>query len=801
MARVVGNLRLALRMLRSQPVLGAMAILMIGLGIGLTTTTFSVVNATLIRGLPFEDPHALVVVRSTRLRASDNVSVRHHDYLDWRDRQASFRGLAAFSMAGVAFGAADAAADRRDAAYVTANAFRQLGTSPLLGRMFTEEEARRGGEPVVVIGYGLWQTSLGGRREVLGETVRIDGQPHTLIGIMGPEFAFPNVEELWLPLRIEPREGERTAAGLTVFGRLKDGASIGSAQADLDVVAESLAAEYPETNAGVGAHVMKFSDWALGDEIPAFLSAMLLASGAVLLIACVNVANLLLARAASRTRDMAVRIAVGASRRQVVFQFVAEAVVLAAGGALVGLGIGSLGIRWFEDAVVAGTTPPFWLDFSIDRTVAAFILLSAAGSAVLAGTLPALQASATRVNDILKDEARGSSSLRMSRVSRWLVVSEIALSFGLLVAAGLAARSVLAVRNFDSGMDDARVFVGQIILNTDGYPAAERRRAFWSRLIDDLAARTDVVSAAWISNLPGLGAPGTYFEIEGRSYGTPEDRPVSQWSWVGRGFFDVVGLEPGKGRTFVREDATGFPAVVVNENFERLYFPGGTALGERIRTGREDPWMEIVGVVPNIPIGYFGDSPPPMENPGFYRLDEQPTGAWILVRTRSSPLGIATDVRDLVHKLDPALAVAGINTLDETIVDEMWHVDVLGTLFIAFGLGALFMASIGLYSVMAFSVRRRRGEIGVRMTLGATSGDILRLFVKEGLRQIFFGLALGLGLAILLGRAIRIFLYEVEASDPLTFICVALGLIAVGLAASYIPARRAAMMDPAEAIR
>lgn len=805
MGRVFRNLRLGLRMLRSQPVLSAMSVAMIGLGIGLTTTVFSIIDATVIHPLPYPEADELVIVRGTRLRGSDNIPVRREDFLDWGERQTSFEGLGAFQMVNFNVGREEDIPDRRDGAYVTAGTFPVIGEPPLLGRTFTEEEAREGSDPVVVIGHGLWQTSLGGRPDVVGTTLIVDGEPHTIVGVMGPDFGFPNVEELWLPLRLEPRTGDRDVGGLTVVGRLADGTDMARAQADLDLISGQLAREYPESNTEVGARVMEFSTWVLDEEIHAFLATMLAAAFAVLVIACVNVANLLLVRAAGRTRDVAVRIAVGASRSALVVQLLTEALVLAALGAILGLGIGYVGVGWFERAVLAGTTAPFWLDLGIDGNIAAFVMVVAAGTGILAGILPALQASVTRVNDVLKDEARGASSLRMSRVSRWLVIGEIALSFGLLVAAGLTTRSVIAVGNFDSGMADDEVLVGQIVLRGD-YGTPDRRRDFWTRLGASLAARPEIASAVLSSNVPGLGASGGAVEIEGQAYGGPEDYPVVQWLTVGTDFFSVVGVEAVAGRTFLEQDVYDETLpIVINSNFRRLYFPTGDPVGQRIRPRNPEgvPWRRVVGVVDGIPFGYIGDSDT-LFNPGFYALNppDAPLGsAWLLARTRNTPLEAVPRVREAVHSIDPALAVWNLSSLDDALAGEVWHIRVLGTLFIAFGLGALFMAASGLYAIMAFSVRRRRGEIGIRMTLGATAGEISRMFIREGLRQLVVGLALGLGLAVLLARSIRIALFDVDPTDPWMFVSVAVGMILVGLLASYFPARRAAALDPVDAIR
>ena len=573
-------------MLRSEAGLSIMSILTLGLGIGLTTTVFSIVNTTLIEGLPFEDPHELVVVRARDSRSSNEMSPRFHDFIDWREQQRSFDGLAGFVRGAVNISGADGTVDRRRGAYLTSNAFELLGEAPILGRTFSRQEARRGGEPVAVIGNGLWQTRFGGREDVLGQSVRIDGEPHTVIGVMGPGFGFPEVEELWLPLRIEPLEGSRTQGSLTAFGRMNEGTDIATAQADLDLVARRLENQYPDTNEGIRTSVMRFNEWSLGDEARTLIVTMLVAASAVLLIACVNVANLLLARAAGRTRDMAVRIAVGASRAQVVAQLLTEAAALAVVGAILGLGIGHVGIRWFDDSVMAAETPPFWLDFRIDWNVMIFVSALAVGSGLLAGILPALQASGTNVNNVLKDEARGSSSLRMSRLSRALVSAEIALSFGLLVAASLMAHSILSVRNFDSNMEDDSVLVGSVTLVTDQYQELAPRETFWNGLLDSLARRPDVVSAALISNLPGLGAPGGFFEIEGEAYAVSQDYPTSRRSSVSPGFFDVVGVESSDGRTFLDRDTKDpTPAVVVNESFGRTFFPGESPVGRRIRAG------------------------------------------------------------------------------------------------------------------------------------------------------------------------------------------------------------------------
>lgn len=806
MTRLLANFRLGFRMLRSQPILSAMSVVMLGLGIGLTTMVFSVINATVIEPLPFEDSRDLVIVRSTRGVDRDNVAVRVHDFLDWREQQTSFEGLGGFVLSDYTVGAETVGAEVVDGAQVTANTFDLLGVTPLLGRTFSEEEDRKGGEDIVVIGYGLWQSALGGRPDVLGTTIRIDDTLATVIGVMGPGFAFPNVEELWRPIRVEPAEDDRVTGTLTAFGRLRDGVGLERAQADLAVIARQLALDFPETNSAVGARVMRFSEWVLDDEIISFLTTMLAAAFAVLLIACVNVANLLLARAASRTRDVAVRIAVGASRSQLVAQLLTEAVVLAALGALLGSGIGHIGIEWFERAVVSGTTTPFWLDFRIDWRVAAFVGLITGTCGILAGVLPALQASVTRVNDVLKDEARGSSSLRMSRMSRHLVVAEIALSFALLVTAGFMTESILEVRRFDSSVPEEEILIGNIALRSEYFPT-ERRSAFWRELLDSLDAEPDLASTAVTANyLPGVRSSSAYVVVEGEVAATDAAVPLEPWNRVSAGFFRMVSSRIEEGRDFTESDARAPVApVIVNRSFQRDHFPNESPVGRQVRyrsVNDDRPWQTIVGVVGNIAVGNVEDGDV-LSQPAVYEVLNAASPlarGWVLARTRggNNHAGI---IREALHAIDPSLAVSGLGTLEAALAEQMWHVQVLGTLFITFGLGGLFMSAAGLYAVMAFSVRRRTGEIGVRMTLGATGQDISRMFLLEGLRQLSLGLLIGLGLAILLSRSIRLALFHVEPTSPLMFVYVAAGMVAVGFVASYLPARRAARLDPVDAIR
>lgn len=800
------DVRHAVRGLARSPGFTAIAVVALALGVGLTATMFSIVNGALLKGLPFQDSHRILHLERTNLSAGiEGMEATVHDYLDWRDQQRSFESLAAYYSGTVNLRGTERA-ERYSGGFVTANLFPLLGASPVLGRGFEAGEDSPEAEPVIVLGYRMWQDRFGGDPEVLGQTVWANGEQATIVGVMPEGFRFPVQEELWLPHRQDPVALER-GGGVTleVVGRLRDGVSPDQAAAEMNRIAGIVAEEFPETNEGIGASVKPFAKEYVGPEAEGLLYAMLGATFMVLLVACANVANLLLSRAVGRTREVAVRTALGASRRQVVSHMISEALVLAAGGALLGLGIAFVSILLFN-AAIQGTEPPFWMDFSLDPVVLLFVALVAVVAGVVSGGLPALKASTTDVSGVLKDESRGSSGLRVGRLSRGLVVVEIALSAGLLVGAGLMIKSVARLQTMDWGFATEEVLTARAGIFPSDYPEVADRRRFWTELEERLATIPGAQAVALTTSLPGLGSWGTQVGVEGESYATDQDYPQVRTQIVTQDYFEAFGVPVVKGRSFqAQDDSLGLPVAVVNEAFAARFYPGEEVLGRRIRAGTSDssePWRTIVGVVPDLHMGGAMNDQDP-NGPGFYTPLSQQDARFlsIAVRAGSDPLHLTPAVREAVAAVDPDVAIYWVESMEQSLADATWAFRIFGTLFAAFGIAALFLASVGLYGVMSSSVGRRTTEVGIRMALGARPRNVVAMILQQGAIQLALGLAIGALLAVVVGRGIQVVLFQVEPDDPVIFGSIAVILSLTGLMASLVPALRATRVDPVVAFR
>ncbi|HEX9727208.1 MAG TPA: ABC transporter permease [Gemmatimonadales bacterium] len=797
------DLRYSVRMLFKNPGLTAIAVVALTLGIGLTTTMFSIVYGALFRGLPFPESSRIMHLERNNLSQDiESMEVTIHDYRDWRAQQASFNGLAAFWNGTVNLSGVEGRPERFDGAFMSDNAFAVLGVQPQLGRAFRPEDDQPGAPYVAVIGWTMWQHHFDGDPDILGRTVRLNSRPATIIGVMPEGFAFPLSEEIWLPMQVNPdtmARGEGTT--LEVYGRLADGVSEEQAAAAMATIAHRLEMEYPGTNEGIGAHIKPYTEEYIGDDVSTLLFTMLAAVFLVLLIACTNVANLLLARAVQRSKEVAIRSSLGATRFRVVMQFLTETFAIVAVGAAAGIGLAWVGVRLFNNAIV-DTQPPFWIDIRIDTVAVVFVVALSLVATLIAGVLPALRASGANVNEVLKDESRGSSSMRIGRVSKGLVTAEIALSCGLLVAAGLMIKSVVKLRTIDYGFP-TEVLTARVGLFETGYPDQERRVQFFDGLQTRLNGMPGVTAAALGTALPGLGSGGFRFALDGAAYDKDQDYPTARWAAVSPGYFSTFETEVTQGRDFsVQDTENNLPVVVVNESFVKHFFPGESPLGRRIRTGTsetEEPWMTIVGVVPDLLMDGIQNEDPE----GMYVPIAQTDLRFVslVLRTQGEPMTLASNLRDEVIAIDTDLPLYWVDTLGDRISQANWFYDVFGILFMVFGAAALFLGAVGLYGVMSFSVTSRTQEVGIRMALGAQNRDVVGMIMRQGLWQLGIGLAVGLGIAALLSRGLRIVLFQVEPWDPIMFISVAVTLLAVGLLASFIPARRAARIDPVVALR
>ncbi len=802
MAELFHSLRFSVRTLRRSPGLSAIAILALTLGIGLTTAMYSIVHGAL-QNLPFEDADRLLHLERNRpSEGIDSMEVTIADFLDWRRQQTSFEDLAAFYTGTANLAGNDASPERYEGAFMTADSFRLLRAHAALGRTFEEGEDGPGAAAAVILGHRVWRDRFRSDPDILGRTVRINGEPTVVIGVMPEGFRFPIDQDLWLPLRWDADLPSRDAGQtLEVYGRLAPGVTADQAQVEMSSIAKRLADTYPETNKGVGAVVKPYTEEFVGQEAIALLYVMLGAVLGVLLIACANVANLLLARTALRSREVAVRSALGAGRLRVVLGVLGEAALLSAAGAVLGLGLATIGVRLFDQAIQA-TDPPYWLHFGIDLKVAAFVVAVAAAATLLSGLLPALQASGARVGEVLKDEGRGASSFRLGKLARSLVVAELALSCGLLVATGLMVKSVVELRTHDYGFAVDGLFTARIGLFESEYPTPDDRARFFESLRERLAERPEARQVGLTDSLPILGSPRYKFVLRGDEQ--PDGTSLrARRVAVSPGVFEAFEVRPLSGRTFTAHDRRDSrPVALVNRPFAERYFPGENPIGRQVKIDLSDEsedWRTIVGVVPDMELGG-----PRQEDPeGIYvPLAQTDTRfASLVVRSEGDPMALAPAVRQAVAAQDPYLPIYWVRTMSDAIHRQNWFVDVFGTIFAIFGVSGLLLAVIGLYGVMSFSVQRRTHEVGIRMALGADSGKILRLMVRQGAIQVGIGTVLGIGLALALSRGIRILLFAVDPWDAGIFVVIVAVLVVTSLVAALLPARRAAIVDPAVALR
>jgi putative ABC transport system permease protein len=810
MSTLFGHVSYGLRMLVRRPSLSVTAVVALALGIGLTTTMFSIVYGVVIRGLPYDESDRLVALfRNRPAQGVQFMGVSIHDFEDWRTQQTSFEDIAAYYAETVNVGGTEGEPIRYLGAYASARMFEILRVQPVLGRVFRPEEDHPSTPPVMLLSYRAWQDRFQGDPAIVGRTVRANAEMTTIVGVMPERFGFPQQMDAWLPLRIDrlafKRGGGPAVEGtqLQAVARLKSGVSVEAAQAQMAAIATGLATTYPESNQGIGVTVLPLMDSFIGPEARAMLFTMLGAVFGVLLIACANVANLLLARTAARSKEVAIRTALGASRVRTVVQLLAETLVLAVAGAAAGLLIAKVGIDFFNDGLALQDTP-LWLEAALDPAVIVFVVGVTGLATLMAGTLPALRATRADVAAVMNDEARGSSSGRMGRITKGLVIAQLAVSCGLLVAAGLMIRTVINVARFDYGFATDDIFTARLGLFEKDYPTPQAQWQFYDALLRGLEGRPGIRAAAFTSDLPARGGQMQPVTLDGVAYPTEQDHPLARRIVITANYFDIVEVTPVRGRAFARTDsADSQPVAIVNERFVELHFKDREPLGARIKLGADDgPWRTIVGVVPNLYLGGAIGALDPRHEGVYIPLTQNVINFMsLVVRTEQAAMSYTATIQDEVHRLDRALPLYWVRSLaDQYAIDTSFY-RIFGTLFVAFGLAALAMATIGLYGVMSFSAGNRTREIGVRMALGAERRTVLMMILGQGVWQIAAGLAIGLALAALLSRALGLLLFGVRPWDPAVFAVVVLALAAAGTLASFIPARRATRITPVEALR
>jgi putative ABC transport system permease protein len=801
------DVRFAIRTLGRNAGFTAVVLLTLALGIGANAAIFSVLNAVVIRSLPYPNGGRLVVVWGNLHRPGvEEIPASAGEYVDYRDGGRVFDEIAAYDATGFNLTGAGGP-ERVDGAVVSASFFSALGVVPEIGRTFRREDERSGRNGVAVIGHALWTRRFGGDRTVVGRTVSIDGRAVEIVGVLRRGFRFPDeATELWMPILLDAAAlgaDNRGSHGLTVVARLRRGVTIEQARDDLNRVAAAFAPRFPSNyRAGFSTVVRSLQGEIVGDMGRA-LFVLSGAVGLVLLIACANVANLLLARAASRRKEIALRTALGASRGRLVRQLLTESVIVALAGGALGLVLAS----WGVDALVSAAPDsiPRLREVGIDGQVAAFTALVSVATGILFGLAPAVQASRLPLNDALKEGGR--SAAAHGTGGRLLVVVEIALSIVLLVTAGLLLRSFARLQDVHPGFAADHLLTLRVSLPSSRYSTFEKGTAFFDDLFARLRAGAGIRGVAAIDSLPFSGVGGSRsFQIEGRAPSRPEDSTDEQLRIVTDGYFHEMGIPIVKGREFAPDDSIRVRRVaVVNDAFARKHFPDGGALGGRVAFERDRPlWYEIVGIAGNVKHRRLdaGDRPElyvPYRQPLFASWTVRPM--YVVVRTDIDPIDAAPSVRREVARVDPEQPVADVRTMAERIDRSLTGRRFNTTLLALFAALALTLAAIGIYGLVAYSVTERTHEIGVRLALGATRADVRAMVLRQGLGMAGLGAVIGVIAALGVVRLLAGWLFGVSPADPATFTAIPLLLLVVALAACYVPARRATRVDPMLALR
>jgi predicted permease len=787
------------------------AVAALSIGIGANAMGFTIVNAILIRGLPFENPDRIVGLRML-LEDGGQSGLSFPDIEDILEESRTLSNVVGIVGSTVNVSEEGRDPERIDGSYVSAGFFEMIDQDPIRGRRFVAADDEPGAPPVVIIGYDVWQSRYSASEDAVGQTIRVNSLPATIVGIMPEGMHFLGNVDLWIPKDNLPPESEvanRGNRGRQVIGRLVDGATVEQATQELEIIAQRLADEYPETNADMRPVVQDFNTYYNGTEIRTIFGSLMGAVIFVLLIACANVANLMLAKSADRTREIAVRVSLGATRARVVRQLLVESLMIALLAGDVGLLIGTTGVRWFDGVTSSPSVgKPYWMEFTLDPIVFVYVALTCLGTAVFFGLAPALQVSKTDVNDVLKEGTRGGSGgLRARRWASVLVVGEIVLTLALLSGAALFVASFNNANAREDALDSDGLLVMEIYLPLTKYPRPPEQLEVLTSLLDRLQSAQGIEASAIASNPPLMGGGRPGVELDGRVADPEETRTPATVVTVSEDYFRTVRLDLTQGRNFNRAD--GEPSnetVIVNERFVEQHLQGTDALGRRVRFGAnantapDEGWMTIVGVVPNIPQGAAEEEEfdavayrPLRGNPGRVVV--------LLVRAPGDLSSVAGEVRRAMRAVEPDVPVADVMTIGDRLASQFWPFRVFGIMFSVFAGSALLLSAVGLYSITAHSVIQRMREFGIRVSLGAEPRDISRLALRRVLVQLAVGLPVGLAGAYGVGRLLSGFMVQVEPGDPILLGSIALLLAVIAISACLVPARRAAAVDPVSALR
>jgi putative ABC transport system permease protein len=798
------DLRYGMRVLVKSPVFTTVAVLSLALGIGANTAIFSVVNGLLLRPLPYPESQRIAHVWHTPPQESfpgmNKFSVSPANYLDWKDQNHTFEQMAAYQYADFSLSASDDPVAITGAA-VSSDFFSVLRSNASQGRTFLPEEEQPGRDQSVVLGYGLWQRAFGANPNLIGQTLTLNSRSFTVIGIMPAGFQFPREAELWVPLAWDDKERQtRSIHDYWVIGRLKQNVSFAQAQAEMSTISSSLEQQYPEDDKGWGAVVIPLQEDLVGDIRPALL-VLFSAVGFVLLIACANVANLTLARGANRRKEIAIRIALGAARARIIRQLLSESVLLAVVGGLFGL----LLAGWGSELLVqlsSGTLPGDG-KIGLDKWALGFTLLISLAAGIVAGIAPALQFTKADMSETLKQgTGRTGGSSAKQRTRKALVICEVALSLILLIGAGLMIRSFWKLQQVDPGFNISNALTMSVVLSPIKYSDTQQQVAFFDRVLEKVSALPGVVSVGATTTLPLVGSGSTQpFTIEGRPEPAVAEQPMAQMRYISPDYFRTMGIPLRQGRFFSDQDReNGTPAIIISEAMARRFWPGQDPIGRRLTPSfhlQQGP-REIVGVVGDVKAGLDADVAAMMYVP--YKQLPRPYLTFV-ARTASDPQNFIQAMSKAIYAVDKEQALTNVGTMEQVLAASLSRRRFNMTLLIAFAVLALVLAAVGVYGVMNYSVTLRRRELGIRMALGAQNVDILRLVLGQGLMLILTGVGAGLIGAYGITHLMASLLYGVTATDWLTFVSVSGVLVAVGLLASYLPARRATKVDPMIALR
>jgi putative ABC transport system permease protein len=810
----MADFRFGLRSLRRSPGFAIGAILVLALGIGANTAIFSIVNAVLLRPLPYEDPSRLVQVWHVPPAKSfpgiTLFSVSPANYLDWQAQSTSFDSMAIYGGRSLTFGGKDQP-EIVEASNVAPEFFSVLRARPLLGRIFTPDENRPGSNHVILLGYKFWRDRFGSDPNIVGRDITLDSQPYSVVGVMPEKFRFPSFAEAWVPLGWTNEErAVRGNHNYLVIARLKSGVDVTQAKSELATISSRLEQLYPEDDKGWGATVVPLREQLVGDVRTALL-VLLGAVAFVLLIACANVANLVLAKTLARRKEIAIRSSLGASRAAILRNILSETVLLSVIGGVLGFLLARLSLD-VSLHLLSDRLPPF-AEITIDTRVLAFTILLSVIAGVLAGLIPSLRFSRVDVNEGLKlGQSRGSSDSGGGKTRNVLVVAEVALSLVLLVGAGLMVRTLLELRNVSPGFDSSKVLTMDLSVPRTKFPTPAAAINFFNEVLQRVRVVPGIESAGFIDALPLNGEGGSHqpFSIEGRPVLPMADQPEVDVRLISPGYLSAMHVPVVRGRDFADVDAAGRPgAALISESLARRFWPSEDPIGKHLTlTFVPDVTREVVGIIGNVKLDSLDETRPvdaiytPLAQVSVPKGSTwRSFGLTLVARATSDPHRVTSAVTDAVHQVGPDVPVLEVLSMDEVIAKSVSPQRFNVLLLSSFAGLALLLAAVGIYGVLSYTVRRRVREIGIRMALGATGPDVLKLVVSDGMKPILVGVAIGLVAALALSRLIASLIFGVRPTDPLTFAAVSVLLVAVGIVANIVPAYRASRIEPVRTLR